>query len=359
MKTITRILTVISAAVLICGCGEPQPQKAEVNFPENMVEELTEQIKVSAKFIYPESCKNGKGAEVQLGGKMFWDRQDEIAKLLIQDREIANEYIDDYGIEKFKTYEVTENNTILVISNNNYLNYATNQSAYINNVLFSDVRFDDYNGNRYQDKTDLAFMPQKEAWEKVCGVLDELGVEISEDVTCYVMEHAVMREEEAAAIARAEEEDTKIPTAKTQWTEEDDCYYFTVRTAWQGYPVLPPVMGEGFDENNVSAIYDKNGIQSLIINGYYPLELKNEIELQSPTAAIRELEEYIGNIITNDIYEVQKVTLCQKVLLLNPEKQSADIEPVWECSVLVKSGDSPEDSYLQKIYFHAGTLKVI
>ena len=168
-----------------------------------------------------------------------------------------------------------------------------------------------------------------------------------------------MSEEEKKAIARAEEEDTKIPTAKTQWTEDDDCYYFMTYTTWQDYPVLPPVMGEGFDENNVSVIYDKNGIQSLSINGYYPLELKNEVEVVSPEMVLKALEKYLGNIISDDIYEVQRISLCQKVVHVNPDKHSAEIEPVWECRVLVKNSDSPDSSYLQKIYFHAETLKVM
>lgn len=168
-----------------------------------------------------------------------------------------------------------------------------------------------------------------------------------------------MSEEEKKAIARAEEEDTKIPTAKTQWTEDDDCYYFMTYTTWQDYPVLPPVMGEGFDENNVSVIYDKNGIQSLSINGYYPLELKNEVEVVSPEMVLKALEKYFGNIISDDIYEVQRISLCQKVVHVNTDKHSAEIEPVWECRVLVKNSDSPDSSYLQKIYFHAETLKVM
>ena len=99
------------------------------------------------------------------------------------------------GQYSIKFYEIAENNATLVISDDN-LNYATDQASYINNVLFSDSRFDDYNGNKYQDKTDLPFMPQKEAWKNVSEVLDKLGVDVSDDVICYVMEHSIMSEEE-------------------------------------------------------------------------------------------------------------------------------------------------------------------
>lgn len=107
-------------------------------------------------------------------------------------------------------------------------------------------------------------------------VLDKLGVDVSDDVICYVMEHSIMCEEEKKRLPELRRK-TQNSDCKTQWTEDDDCYYFMTYTTWQDYPVLPPVMGEGFDENNVSVIYDKNGIQSLSINGYYPLELKMKL----------------------------------------------------------------------------------
>ena len=51
--------------------------------------------------------------------------------------------------------------------------------------------------------------------------------------------------------------------------------------------------------------------------------------------------------------------IFMKVVQVNPDKHSAEIEPVWECRVLVKNSDLPDSSYLQKIYFHAETLKVM
>ena len=63
---------------------------------------------------------------------------------------------------------------------------------------------------------------------------------------------------------------------------------------------------------------------SLSINGYYPLELKNEVEVVSPEMALKALEKYFGNIISDDIYEVQRISLCQKVVQVNPDKHSAE-----------------------------------
>ena len=181
MKNIIRIISLIFVVTAIGGCGKSQQYQKSTDFPKGMKTELTEQIKVNAEFQYPENCKDGKCAETQISGQTLWDKQEEIAQLLVQDGNITNEYIDDYGTVQYKIYEIAENNATLVISDDN-LNYATDQASYINNVLFSDSRFDDYNGNKYQDKTDLPFMPQKEAWKNVSEVLDKLGVDVSDDV---------------------------------------------------------------------------------------------------------------------------------------------------------------------------------
>lgn len=195
MKNIIRIISLIFVVTAIGGCGKSQQHQKSTDFPKGMKTELTEQIKVNAEFQYPENCKDGKCAETQISGQTLWDKQEEIAQLLVQDGNITNEYIDDYGTVQYKIYEIAENNATLVISDDT-LNYATDQASYINNVLFSDSRFDDYNGNKYQDKTDLPFMPQKEAWKNVSEVLDKLGVDVSDDVICYVMEHSIMCKEE-------------------------------------------------------------------------------------------------------------------------------------------------------------------
>ena len=148
MKNIIRIISLIFVVTAIGGCGKSQQHQKSTDFPKGMKTELTEQIKVNAEFQYPENCKNGKCAETQISGQTLWDKQEEIAQLLVQDGNITNEYIDDYGTVQYKIYEIAENNATLVISDDN-LNYATDQASYINNVLFSDSRFDDYNGNKY------------------------------------------------------------------------------------------------------------------------------------------------------------------------------------------------------------------
>ena len=101
-ENIIRIISLIFVVTAIGGCGKSQQYQESTDFPKGMKTELTEQIKVNAEFQYPENCKNGKCAETQISGQTLWDKQEEIAQLLVQDGNITNEYIDDYGTVQYK-----------------------------------------------------------------------------------------------------------------------------------------------------------------------------------------------------------------------------------------------------------------
>ncbi len=64
---------------------------------------------------------------------------------------MKEEYVNEYDNWKEKVY-ITNNDTSLFITLDNYITFMTPQAIFINNVLFSDKRFDDYNGDHYQTK---------------------------------------------------------------------------------------------------------------------------------------------------------------------------------------------------------------
>lgn len=383
MKFIVSLLLSLSAALLIAGCGKPKTsdqempgqemsgqemtemeldtiQEIESLFPGEIQEEMSDKIHVNANCEYPEGGETGFGIKAVLGTEQFWDRQEQIVNLLIKSKESVTEEMVDYGKQKEKRYFSAGQTERLSISTYGYLDYKNiEQYSYLSNVLYSDIRFDDYNGDVYLSNPDHAFMTKTEAWEKVLDILHRLGVEVSDNYTCYVMDYVNMEKEEAIAIARAQEYGEKVPKAKPEWTEEDNCYYFKTSVSWNDYPLLPSYVGEGIDEQNVTAIYSKDGLVALLINGYYFLESQNEFTLKSPYEVLGKVQGFLENIISDNDYYVQQISLCQKVLDIDVERQKADIVPVWECKVLVKSGDPNDDGYIQKLYYNAETLEQV
>ena len=174
-----------------------------------------------------------------------------------------------------------------------------------------------------------------------------------------MMDHAVMQDEENVLLAKAQENGDKISQIKNQWTEMDDSYYFEISYSWCGYKIVAPFSGEGTDEYSIKAIYNSQGLSLLGINGYYPLEPDKEFELSLPSDVLMKVKQYIENIISEDSYEIQKMTLCQKVKYVDVEKNKGEIIPAWECQVLVIPEEMPENQYLRKIYFNAETLEAI
>jgi hypothetical protein len=88
---------------LCCGCGDSETEKSDieknetVNFPDEIQKDVSKQITVNAKCIYPENCKTGTGLKAKLGEGLFWDKQDEIVDLVFENKTIEQEYSNDYG----------------------------------------------------------------------------------------------------------------------------------------------------------------------------------------------------------------------------------------------------------------------
>ena len=369
-KLLLIAVLMVSTVIFNSGCEKEKVAKSIVEqtesetvsksipFPEHIEQVLSDKIHVNAKIEIPEVCKSGKGTKIKLSQNSFWDNSDQIKEILLNGQKMKEEYVNEYDNWKEKVY-ITNNDTSLFITLDNYITFMTPQAIFINNVLFSDKRFDDYNGDHDQTKINLPFMTQEDAWTKVQSILQKIGVNEIRMENCYVMDHAVMQDEENVLLAKAQENGDKISQIKNQWTEMDDSYYFEISYSWCGYKIVAPFSGEGTDEYSIKAIYNSQGLSLLGINGYYPLEPDKEFELSLPSDVLMKVKQYIENIISEDSYEIQKMTLCQKVKYVDVEKNKGEIIPAWECQVLVIPEEMPENQYLRKIYFNAETLEAI
>ena len=346
------------AAESIVGQAESETVSESISFPEHIEQVLSDKIRANAKIEIPEVCKSRKGMKIKLSQNSFWDNADQIKEILLNGQEMKEEYVNEYDNWKEKVY-IANDDTSLFITLNNYITFMTPQAIFINNVLFPDQRFDDYNGDHYQTKKDLPFMTQADAWIKVQSILQELGVNEIRLENCYVMDHAIIQDEENFLLSKAQENGEKNFQIKDQWTEMDDSYYFEISYSWRGYKIIAPLSGEGTDVYSIKAIYNSQGLSLLGINGYYPLEADGEFELSLPSDVLPKIQQYIENIISEDSYEIQKMTLCQKVKYVDVEKNKGEIIPAWECQILVIPEEMPENQYLRKIYFNAETLETI
>lgn len=336
--------------------GSTKEEKSE--FPDTIQLDVSENVKVNAECFYPEDFVEGEGVKVIQSGNTLWDSREHIVEMFTKGQPIIDKETTDFD-ENYQTenYSLTET-TGLYISTVNVLNYFSEQATYILNTIMDDERFSDYNGELYQKRKDLDFISQDEAWNQVKSFLNEMGVEVSNDYTCYVMDHVTMEQEENNIYQMYQADDVKPFEKKEQWTIEDDCYYFKTRLVWEGYPVIPQITGEGIDEENVTVIYDKTGIISLTVNGHCPLKKEKEISVQSPKKVAERLANVLKDIISETTYELQQIELCQAVIGMDHETGVSEIVPAWKCSVLVKDGED-DPGYIKNYYYDAETLENI
>lgn len=135
--------------------------------------------------------------------------------------EIYENIYDNNGDVYNEYYYVGEDGSHLLVENCG-ITYTTPFSQYVNNCfdLYSKMDF-------YQKNIDLDFMSQEDAKKDVLSVLSKLGIEVLDfEVTTYSLEYETMKEQESVIDHNGDE---AISEHKSEWTKEDDSYYFCIR----------------------------------------------------------------------------------------------------------------------------------
>lgn len=363
---ISLLAGILVCGILCCGCGGGREEIPEEparslepeteSFPDRIQEDISEHIRVDAECVYPQDWEPGTAWKAKMGEGLFWDRREELLKLFFGDKKVEKELSNEYDNSRNAVYYTDGEETSFYISTGNGFSFSARHSTHVFNALFSDDRFDSYNGDLYQKITDLPFLSQTQAWLNILEFLEKVGMEVSDSYTCFVMDHETMEQEEMKAVEDAASAFGKVLTPKEQWTEEDDCYCFKTRACWKGYYVVPSMTGEGYDEENVTVLYDKDGIFLFNVYEYLPLEPQEEVSVQPPSAVLEKVEKLLGDIISEDFYEIRQLTLCQKITGFDYNRHKGKIEPAWECKILIKNSQT-DSSYIQKLYFNAETLE--
>lgn len=195
--------------------------------------------------------------------------------------------------------------------------------------------------------------------------MKSLGItQVSDEYQCYVMDHQTMEAQEKVIADQVEKDLGKKTELKSDWSAEDDCYYFQSRQEWNGCPVLPAFQGEGTDFYNITVIVDQTGVIELQLMEYHPLqEDGGETDVVSPKKIIGALKKYRDNLLSEDTWTVERIELGFKVSGEEDGRNRGSLIPVWNCSVKVSSAESTSDtatdSYMQYISFYADSGKVV
>lgn len=116
---------------------------------------------------------------------------------------------------------------------------------------------------------------------------------------------------------------------------------------------------QGTSEYNIQIMYGKDGIFSLSVVGYYPLEENGEIKIFAPEGAVDSVYKTYSNIISDATYDLVDIQLCQKAKGVNTNSEKIDMELAWACTVTIKESDPSIPEHQRTTYISAVTLEEI
>lgn len=205
----------------------------------------------------------------------------------------------------------------------------------------------EYNGDVFLKDQDLPFGSRDESLMKVQKVLSLLGVSVTDEPVCYVIDHETLTEE-AERFQR--EQETGSPASYTNdqellqdlsvpnYTENDDCYYFKFFASAGGFPITR--VGNGVVESGsympgstIAAICSKDGIVDFRCDSVYQeTEVLQESSGLNLEEAISALDDKYNSIITNGTYEVQEIAF-EYVPVSQGDGIHAELTPAWRFQI--------------------------
>lgn len=288
------------------------PEKYTANF-DNV--RFDTKITVSAK-IQEEGMKQITVSEQEID-------EDGAVQCLLEGKDIKNHDKN----EETSWYEGT-NGEILTISKHS-LGYSTNYFVYVSNAFRIQQSYSDYNADKYSLDTDLKFKTRQEAFDDIKGKLNNMGISVGEEYSCYALDYETMKEEEYATDINGDE---ATDTYKGEWTEDDDAYYFLINQEYEDIP-LYHVFYDAFplaiEENSpIQVLYNKDGIQFLQIERMFNInKLSGTYELKSFDDVAEVIQNKYGMLLGNSTYEVTTAKMYYMA-----DKQADDqyrVIPVW------------------------------
>ena len=209
----------------------------------------------------------------------------------------------------------------------------------------------EYNGDVFLTGKDLSFGSQQECFQKIRDVLKQLDITVTDEYTCYTIEHEAMsrvaqeyrnkmtQQAQEAGVLNEDgtsmtEDEVMAGFPDPNYTENDDCYYFKIFASVNGFPIT--WVENGIVENGgfmpgsmITAIYSKDGIVSL--NCSYIYQMKSEKEAVSGLdleEAISALDSKYNSVIPDGKYEVEDISF-EYVPISEGDSISVELTPAW------------------------------
>lgn len=339
MKKVILSLFIILSVLANTGCVKENKTADKIFEKETHITDSATNIKIDAEVHIPESIKDGTAPRGT--GKAF----DFLQQMDFLDATLT----DAEKTESEEGYWNYEGDFVLSVSSGE-IYFGGKLGDEVASCLQLDKSTDVYSGDLFEQKSNLSFRTYQDTYEEITSLFRELGVEVLEEYSCYSMNYETMCEVNQKFADAGDE------TARTVWSQDEECYYFRFQNSFQGIPVIGKentfmAVDPGDD---VNVIYSKNGYERLVLFGCYDIQSTENVPLISASEALETLKRKYKDLLIDTPVEVNHIELCLYADTLRLEEEKAEIYPVWSFNV-VESEGNPE----QKVLVDAQTGKEV
>lgn len=274
-------------------------------------------------------------------------KDEKAKKALLNNHEIISSNIpEDNGAY----YYDIEGNQLSIIDKKG-VNYRTQFYWNIMNCVRLDPRDERYNGDKFSKELEFDFMSKEEALYILLDKLKEMGIDLADiDYTCYSLYYKTLKEEEYAEDIYGKEDKSSY---KSNWTKEDNCYYFAIRQKKNGiveYHKYAGIMKNYEDCNSsIQAIVSKRGIESLEMQCALKIDNTGQkIKIIQPQSILDLVSRKYGKVIGKHKYTITSFNLCYMSDLINQNK----VTPIYQCHMIE---ENEEGTRVEQLLFDAET----
>lgn len=337
MKMKNRYITLaLCILITVFGCGKKETEtevvttlneetesvEKEPYFPAAYRDE-TEKVMINCSLEVPEGFDPYHFHLPKVTGIQYYNTEKAYAKF-VEGKEIAEQHDSASSTEGVPgmTYYVMPNDDIVGIGS--YLNYALSESSVYRTVVRSNERF--------APKEDFSFGSGDGCTEEVIDLLREIEYPVDE----FYFDWFSTSGSEYEILEQRALEDGMIENQKADgWTEENNAYEIYGWQMYEGLSVFPQIMTSlmsraivNYQRAPVAALYNKNGMLTLMANEPYLFEHSEDIALFKPFPEIADvLIAKYDNLLNELTYSVTRAKLAVRVFY--DESQMYQAEPVW------------------------------
>ncbi len=351
MRKYKGLIIVMSFLILGCGSEKENNEVGEVASSEEETHNRDEQIELSQEFpqTYEEIIGNTKfDLQINVDNRKQIDSLVEArAGLIATNRETAFQKLYE-GITEYEVFEYPDNidengekTTMISYADANSTGLGFGPYSSTVNFMKLDLtkyilssfnlqKGELYNANQYSTTNQLGFMSREAAVEQVEQDLIEMGIDIEYIHNTYALDYQTLEREEEHIDIYGNKSQTDY---KEQWSNEDECYYITMRQQYKGVPVLhvyADVFTKVEDANTaIQVMVSSKGYEFFNIEKVFEFAEEKEItDLANIEEIVKTVGEKYGQILGETTYEFTEAELYYFVDV-HSGTNGYSVKPVW------------------------------